>query len=115
MVLVQGVEFHKAEQEVLGINHSEVGRQVAELWRLPADLGEAIALHHQPRLARYSRLQVCAVHVANTLCGMLGVGLSSDTMVNEADPWAFQELGLTDQEVDNILAAAPALISLHVQ
>lgn len=114
LVLIHGIEFHKAEQEVLGIDHSQVGRQVAELWRLPADLGEAIALHHQPRLARHSRLQVCAVHVANILCGMLGVGLSADTMANEADPWAFSELGLNDQQVDNILTMAPALIHLHV-
>jgi len=113
MVLLQGVEFHRAEQAVLGTNHCEVGRQVAELWRLPADLGEAIALHHQPRLAEHCRTQVCAVHVANILCGMLGVGLGADTMANEADPWAFRELGLNDQEVDTILAAAPALIGLH--
>lgn len=115
MVLLQGVEFHKAERDVLGISHAEVGRQVAESWNLPTDLGEAIALHHQPRLARHARLQVCAVHVANTLCSMLGAGLSSDTMANEADPWAFQQLGLNDQEVDTILAAAPAMISLHAQ
>lgn len=115
MVLTQGIQFHKAEQAVLGIDHSEVGRQVAQLWNLPVDLGEAIALHHTPRLARHSRLLVCAVHVANTLCGMLGAGLSSDTMANEADLWAFQELGLNDQEVETILAAAPGIISLHAQ
>ncbi len=115
LVLRQGVEFHQAEQQVLGITHGEAGRQVAELWNLPVDLGEAIALHHQPRLARHNRFQVCAVHVANTLCGMLGVGLSSDTMANGADPWAFRELGLNDREVDNILAVAPALITLHGQ
>ncbi|MBA3016070.1 MAG: HDOD domain-containing protein [Desulfobulbaceae bacterium] len=115
MVLFQGVEFHQAEQQVLGINHSEVGRQVAELWNLPTGLGEAIALHHHPRQASQSGLLVCAVHVANILCCLLGVGLSSDTMANGADPWAFRELGLNDQEVDAILAAAPALIGIHVQ
>ncbi len=37
-----------AEREVLGVDHAEVGALVAEHWRLPDPLVEAIRFHHRP-------------------------------------------------------------------
>jgi len=114
LVLFKGMEFHKAERDVLGTDHPAVGRLVADIWRLPAELGEAIALHHQPLLAAPGqRRLVCAVHVASLLCNMLGVGFSSDTMANQAEPAAFRELGLDGPAVDALLAALPAIVGQH--
>lgn len=113
-VLSRKMEFHQAEREVLGIDHSAVGRLVVEKWRLPTDLGEAIAYHHQPRLAEASqRRLVSAVHVANFLCNMLGVGISSASMANQADPVAFRELSLDEQAVEHILAKVPVIMGKH--
>lgn len=114
-VLFQGMEFDRAEREVLGTDHSAVGRLVVDKWRLPAELGEAIMFHHQPWLAGESRRAlVSAVHVADIICNMLGVGISSASMASHADPVAFKELGLDEQAVDNLLTKVPLIIGDHV-
>jgi len=37
----------KAEKEILGIDHAEIGRLLAEKWNFPAGLCDAIGQHHQ--------------------------------------------------------------------
>lgn len=36
-----------AERKVLGFDHAEVGRELAELWRLPQSIQTAIGAHHE--------------------------------------------------------------------
>jgi len=38
----------EAEQQVLGVDHAEIGAWLAERWSLPASIVEAIRFHHQP-------------------------------------------------------------------
>lgn len=42
----RGIPLDRAEFEVFGFNHALLGRRLAEAWRLPATLAEAIAHHH---------------------------------------------------------------------
>jgi putative nucleotidyltransferase with HDIG domain len=45
-----GVECEKAEMDVLGVTHAEVGAWLAERWNLPVILVEAIRWHQHPEL-----------------------------------------------------------------
>ncbi|KKM83988.1 hypothetical protein LCGC14_1303780, partial [marine sediment metagenome] len=40
-----------AEEEVLGLSHTEAGYQLAQHWDLPIELAESIRFHHAPRYA----------------------------------------------------------------
>ncbi|HOK06727.1 MAG TPA: HDOD domain-containing protein, partial [Syntrophales bacterium] len=42
--------FLEAEEEVLGINHAELGGRIAVYWNFPAEIHDAIAFHHRPDL-----------------------------------------------------------------
>jgi HD-like signal output (HDOD) protein len=42
----RGMELCKAEEDVIGINHSRVGQYVSEKWNLPAKIGQSIGNHH---------------------------------------------------------------------
>jgi two-component system cell cycle response regulator len=44
--IAQGEDICKLEQEVLGTNHSAVGRYIAENWNLPNNIKIALANHH---------------------------------------------------------------------
>ena len=44
----EGVPSCEAEERAVGISHVEVGAMVAEKWRFPSRLRQAIALHHAP-------------------------------------------------------------------
>lgn len=42
-----GMPFHEAEEQVLGINHTLLGAWLAEKWRLPGALRQPILRHHE--------------------------------------------------------------------
>lgn len=81
-----------AERAVLGMDHAEVGSLLAEIWRFPEPLHEAVARHHAP-LGGLADL----IHVADTLAHALA--LSDNEMVMPVDPAAWQRLGLTDEKL----------------
>jgi putative nucleotidyltransferase with HDIG domain len=55
-----------AEKEVLGLDHAEVGAALLQIWRLPENIVEAVANHHNP--AMKSRPPLSAeVHIANAV------------------------------------------------
>ena len=47
--VVQGSSLIQAERDLLGTDHAEVGAGLLYLWRLPAHIVEAAALHHRPQ------------------------------------------------------------------
>ena len=84
----------KAEKACLGVNHAELGGQLAASWGLPPDVVEAIALHHQPVLLPHGRqMTLTAVHAGNSLASeMAGAGhLLPD---DELDLAYLRQLGL---------------------
>ncbi len=54
----------EAERDILGFDHGAVGGALAERWRLPAQLGDAIAQHHNASPSGPHADLVRAVHVA---------------------------------------------------
>lgn len=42
----RGIPLHRAEAEVFGFDHAQLGRRLGEAWRLPSGLVQAIAHHH---------------------------------------------------------------------
>lgn len=62
--------MYRAEREVIGFDHAQVGEALAELWRLPSNLRECIAFHHEPGRAKLFPVQVALVHVANAIASL---------------------------------------------
>ncbi|MBI4530613.1 MAG: diguanylate cyclase, partial [Candidatus Latescibacteria bacterium] len=48
----RGVEMTTAEEELLGVNHTQVGMILAERWMLPDALAVSIQYHHNPAVVR---------------------------------------------------------------
>jgi putative nucleotidyltransferase with HDIG domain len=44
--LADDIPLEQAEAELLGYDHCEIGAKLAEKWRLPADVADAISGHH---------------------------------------------------------------------
>lgn len=91
--MVQGIEsrefadFIAAERAAVGTDHAEVGALLAEHWKLPEQLREAILHHHAPAQAD-PRMQhlVYIVHMADILSMMGGYGTGADAMQYTLDP-----------------------------
>jgi putative nucleotidyltransferase with HDIG domain len=62
----KGMPLERAEAEVFGFTHAQLGARLAEVWRLPSSLGEAIAHHHSHPEEEHGLPHVVAQ--ANNLC-----------------------------------------------
>ncbi len=95
----------RAEQELLGCTHAEVGAYLLGLWGLPSPVVETVAMHHQPpRSSSHRMLAVHAVHVADHLTHKANV--NGDTACTELDEVILSESGMMERIADwNGLAA----------
>ncbi|GAB1399207.1 HDOD domain-containing protein [Aminivibrio sp.] len=96
----ENVSFLDAEHRVLGFDHAAVGALLVEKWNLPEAYKYAVAHHHTPNDLKDPRYQagVDVVHLANSLCLMLGVGLGADGLQNYLYPEVLERLEITDYE-----------------
>lgn len=109
--IIQRVEencepFMAAERAVLGYDHAQLGAMAAEAWALPADLCEAIRLHHEPLASSEPRL-FHVVHVADVIALSLGMGLGSDGLNYAVDSSALETLGLSGADVEELISQMP--------
>lgn len=83
----------EAERTVLGVDHAEVGGLLAETWRFPPALREAVANHHEPAKVSPDSL-ANLVHAADCTAHALGLARSADEIVMPLDSLAWQRLGI---------------------
>jgi putative nucleotidyltransferase with HDIG domain len=88
------ISIIEGESAVLGINHTEIGHKMAENWRLPEEIQEAVALHHCPWNASENRAMSATVSLSDCLCRALDIGYGGDSLVPEIDPKAVTILGV---------------------
>ena len=66
--------FLDAEEEIIGINHAQVGGRVASHWNFPAETRDAIAYHHRPdQLVKGDRTIAWLVYLSDQACLMFGI------------------------------------------
>lgn len=66
------------EKQILGINHAEIGQEIAILWNLPNEIAESIANHHHPNLASRHKLLTGLVYTADVVARQMHVGASGN-------------------------------------
>lgn len=97
----EGLSSAEAERDVLGTDHAEVGASLLYLWRLPDNIVEAVANHHQPVLEPEPRLSVVA-HVANCIAHIAGGSPGWESYALKVNPKAVSLLELQAEELDRI-------------
>ena len=71
------INLSKAESEVLGYTHTDIGKMLTEHWSFPEELVVAIGNHHNPDKApqEFSRF-ASILYIADYLCQERGIGYS---------------------------------------
>jgi putative nucleotidyltransferase with HDIG domain len=100
MMEEESVSFIKAEHEILGTDHAEVGASIARHWKFPDPLVAAIELHHDPDKNPNGLLDV--VHTANIVAKLIGLGLGSEEMKFIPSAEAPKRLGLTVDQIQSV-------------
>ncbi len=99
----KGIAMVKAESEVLGITHTEVGRMLADKWALPSELEASIVSHHNPSGGGKVAELVTTVHLANRIAHSVGAGLWDGEAVSEEWDKARALLKIDDAAYERIL------------
>lgn len=91
------IPLWRAEQQIFGCTHAEVGAYLLGLWGLPTPVVETVAMHHRPADCSTRTISVLtAVHVADAL-ERAAEPSARISPVTEMDEIYLQELGLMDR------------------
>jgi putative nucleotidyltransferase with HDIG domain len=96
------VTFADAEEAVLGFTHPQIGGRLAEAWSLPESIRLCIAHHHDPEALPTPDPLVDAVHLADSVCLMLGIGTGDDGLAYRASPACMTRHGLTESDLESV-------------
>jgi putative nucleotidyltransferase with HDIG domain len=100
------LSYQAAEQKNLGIDHTIIGKRLAEKWHLPKDLVMAIWLHHSDTEAISGNLTAGkiaqVVALADTIANESGIGFSGNCDNQPATPEILQSLNITSKQVEMI-------------
>ncbi len=95
-----------AEQEVLEVNHGELGGLIAHHWGLPDSIAWPIQYHHEPEQAPGEEpdLGCYAVNLANLLAEALGQEDVTGFLEKEDQAGAMELLGVTAERCSELVA-----------
>jgi putative nucleotidyltransferase with HDIG domain len=98
-----GELLHRIEGEIFGFHHGQLGSALLDRWKLPTMLQEAVAWHHQPRLAARYPVEAAVVHVADHLANAFQLGSSGEHLVPPLLPEGWAGLGLSETVIPGVL------------
>lgn len=96
-----------AECKVLGMHHGDVGGLLADTWRFPDALREALAEHHAPTAGTRGAL-AGLIHIADAVAHALGHGGAEADTVMPVDGATWRHLGL---DAEKIRRALPLVVA----
>ncbi|MCP4645396.1 MAG: HDOD domain-containing protein [bacterium] len=108
------IPLYKAEREVIGADHAEMGAVLAIKWKLPDELAGAIAGHHDLNKCEddNARKLAALLAIANYMCAACGLASLPKAQAELSDSvWTAAGLSVTDvpKLVDAFTAELPAL------
>jgi HD-like signal output (HDOD) protein len=99
-------DYTKAEMNILGITHQEVGEYVARKWKIPEMLMHSIRHHHSPvttdSSCAGSILSISAVHVADIAAFNRGLDMGYKNGVKPYHTAAMKSIGISESRVSEL-------------
>jgi len=100
---VEGKIFLEAEKKILGFDHAEISYDLCQKWSIPESQCTAIRYHHYPSKSDGSNL-ANIVHISDILAMKSGAGTGFDSMSYEMEEGAFELVGLSAVELEEVVS-----------
>jgi HD-like signal output (HDOD) protein len=100
----ENILMTSAENNLLGYNHADIGKLLAEKWNLPVKLVQVIAHHHQPANAGSFATEAGIVHLADIFCRALNMGHGGDDKIPPLNKFAWERLKIQTGAIETIMA-----------
>jgi putative nucleotidyltransferase with HDIG domain len=103
VVEVQGEPFHRAEKIVLGVDHAEIGGEMARIWDFPDRLRLVIKHHHLDRPEAFADEMVLLIYLADLLVLMFGQNLGREGLAYAGYPEVLNRFDLKERDLEKFL------------
>jgi signal transduction histidine kinase/HD-like signal output (HDOD) protein len=107
------------EQRVFGIDHTLVGRRLADRWNLSEMIQESIWLHHHTPASTPTRIKypdhVILVQLADRIARHMGIGYSGNYAEEDSLSELAESRGYTLKDFQDILSMLPDLIEARAE
>ena len=101
LISLRACSFLDAEEEVLGVNHAEIGGVITKIWNFPQDIQQAIAYHHRPdRHPATASPMPWLIHLADQSCLIMGIGNGTDGLSYHVLDEAMSRYGFTNKDFE---------------
>lgn len=107
---VEEPDLIKIEQETLGVDHTEVGARLAEIWGLSETMKEVISKHHYPEKAGGDPKLTMLVYLADLLMSKFQAGLDLGLTSSDRFASGLARLGIKSSQFPEIVNLIPRTI-----
>jgi putative nucleotidyltransferase with HDIG domain len=104
VVAQQGVSCLEAEKIVLGIDHGELGGEMARMWHFPDRLRLAITYHHLNKPEAFADDLILLVYLADLLVLQFEADQGSETETPACNPEVLKRFHLQPPDLERILS-----------
>jgi len=114
MLSVEGPEemtLCDAEQQVFGFDHTQVGAELIQHWKLPVSIQECVEFHHDPVKAKEFPVEAAVIHLANSLACMAELEIFDESEMKKIDPAIWPILELDGEIMSPVVSGAQAQIA----
>jgi putative nucleotidyltransferase with HDIG domain len=95
--------FDQVETTIFGFNHAEVGAEIVRRWNISEHMVEIIRNHHTPsKVDPDHKIIAYAVHAADAITMMFGIGSGLDSLHYQLDPETLNTFSWDDNSISRI-------------
>ncbi len=95
--------IREAEKEIFGLDHARAGYLLAEKWKLPLSIQNAIYYHHNGYVGSEKDFLTASVHIGNIIARTLELGFPGDNLIPRPNSRATEILNLPERFFSSIL------------
>jgi putative nucleotidyltransferase with HDIG domain len=103
----ENADMLAVEKELLGINHCEVGKELAELWKFPSSLTDAIYYHHFPEETEADATLPHIIYLADLIMSKFHGGLALEWLDTDKLGARMNLLGLAPTALSDLVGLIP--------
>jgi len=90
-----GELLYRAERDLFGFDHADVGGALLRRWKIPARVAQPVERHHLSQMAEQYPREASILHFADIVAHALQIGNSGEQLVPELDSAVWERLSVS--------------------
>ena len=97
------ISIRQAENEVLGTDHTKIGKWLCDKWNFPSHIQDSLAFHHSLKLNSDNRKMVAIIHLADAIIKLEDIGFSGDNQKPDINPISWEILNIPEDDIEELV------------